>query len=306
MARAVRFEQYGGVEVLEVVNVDLPAPQGGQLLIRVKAAAINPGEAKIREGLLHSRYPATFPSGQGSDLAGIVEAVGPDVTRFAVGHEVIGFTDARASHADLVIVEQENATSRPAGVPWEVAGSLYVAGSTAVAVVRAVDPQPGDVVILAGATGGVGSIAGQLAKRAGAVVIGLAGERRHDWLRRHGILPVAYGEGMEDEIRRAGAGRLDALIDAVGGGYVELALQLGVPPERIDTIVDFEAAELHGTKTDGNQAAGSAATLAMLADLVDRHELEVPIDRTYPLAEVRDAFTELEQGHPLGKIVLIP
>ena len=306
MPLAVRFDRYGGPEVLRVVDVPRPVPGAGQLLVEVRAAGINPGEAKIREGRLHDRFPATFPSGQGSDLAGVVVEVGPGAGTFAVGDEVIGFTDERASHAELVLVEAAHATPRPAAVPWEVAGSLYVAGATAVAVVRAVAAAPGDVVVLAGATGGVGTIAGQLARRAGATVIGLAGERNHPWLESKGIRPVAYGEGMEDEIRRVGNGRIDALIDAVGGGYVRLALDLGVWPERIDTIVDFEAAAAYGVKTEGNAAAATAEVLAELAALVAAGEVEVPVARVFGLTEVREAFHELEFGHPLGKIVLRP
>ena len=124
--------------------------------MRVKAAGINPGEAKIREGALHARFPATFPSGEGSDLAGVVEHLGPGVTGFAVADEVIGFTDNRASHAELVVVAAKNATHRPPGVPWEAAGALFVAGTTAYATVRAVSPKAGDTLVVAGAAGGVG------------------------------------------------------------------------------------------------------------------------------------------------------
>ena len=203
MPRAVRFDQYGGSDVLQVVDVEPPALGPGELLVRVKAAGINPGESKIRDGLLHDRFPATFPSGQGSDLAGVVEQVGDGVDAFAVGDEVIGFTDNRASQAELVVVEAANATPRPPAVPWEVAGSLFVAGATAWAAVRAVALQPGDTVVVSGAAGGVGSIAVQLAVRAGATVIGLAGEPNHDWLRGHGVAPVTYGDGVADRIRAA-------------------------------------------------------------------------------------------------------
>src|SRR5437868_8523114 len=129
MSRAVRFDRYGGADVLEVREVDPPEPGAGQLLVRVKAAGINPGEAKIRQGLLHERWPATFPSGQGSDLAGVVEQVGDGVENFRPGDEVIGFTDARGSQAELVVVDAANATPKPAGVPWEVAGALFVVGA---------------------------------------------------------------------------------------------------------------------------------------------------------------------------------
>src|ERR1700757_4339815 len=118
MPRAVRFDHYGGLDVLQVVDVERPVPGRGQLLVAVKAAGINPGEAKIREGLLRDRFPATFPSGQGSDLAGVVEEIGEGVVEFGPGDEVIGWTDNRASHADLVVVDAEHATRRPPGVPW--------------------------------------------------------------------------------------------------------------------------------------------------------------------------------------------
>jgi NADPH:quinone reductase-like Zn-dependent oxidoreductase len=306
MSRAVRFEEYGGVDVLSVVDVDPPVPGPGQLLVGVKAAGINPGESKIREGLLRERWPTTFPSGQGSDLAGMVEQVGDGVEKFAAGDEVIGFTDQRASQAELVVVDAENATRRPSEVPWEVAGSLFVAGATAYAAVRAVAAGPGDTVVVAGAAGGVGSIAVQLAAKAGATVIGLASEANHEWLRSRGVVPITYGEGVAERIREAAPGGGDAFIDTIGGGYVELALALGVAPGRIDTIVDFAAVEQHGVKAEGNAQGASAETLAELAGLIADGALEIPIARVYPLEQVRDAFRELEQGHTRGKIVLIP
>ena len=306
MSRAVRFDQYGGVDVLKVVEVEDPVPGPGQLLVRVKAAGINPGESKIREGLLHERWPATFPSGQGSDLAGVVEAVGEGVDGFHAGDEVIGFTDGRASQADLVVIEAENATPRPPGVPWEVAGGLFVAGATAWAVVRAVNLTEGDTVVVSGAAGGVGSLAVQLARRAGATVIGLASQHNHEWLRGHGVVPVTYGDGVADRIREAAPGGVDAFIDTVGAPYVELALELGVAADRIDTIADFAAVSKYGVKADGNAVGASAATLAELAGLIDEGALELPIAATYPLDEVRDAFTELERNHTRGKIVLVP
>jgi NADPH:quinone reductase-like Zn-dependent oxidoreductase len=306
MSRAVRFDEYGDVDVLQVVDVDTPAPGAGELLIRVKAAGINPGESKIREGLLHERWPATFPSGQGSDLAGVVEQVGDGVDGFSVGDEVIGFTDDRASQAELVVVGAGNAVRKPAGVSWEVAGSLHVVGATAWAAVRAVGAGPGDTVVVSGAAGGVGSVAVQLAVRAGAKVIGLASEHNHQWLRDHGVVPVTYGDGVADRVRQAADGGVDALIDTVGGGYVELGLELGVAPQRIDTIADFEAVEKHGVKADGNAVGASTEVLAELASLIDAGDLEIPIAASYPLDQVREAYTELERNHTRGKIVLTP
>jgi NADPH:quinone reductase-like Zn-dependent oxidoreductase len=235
-----------------------------------------------------------------------VAGVGAGVDGFAVGDEVIGYTDNRASQAGYALVESGNLTPKPAGVSWEAAGSLYVAGSTAWAAVRAVSLQPGDTLVVSGAAGGVGSIAVQLAVHAGARVIGLASEPHHEWLRAHGVIPLSYGEGVADRIREATGGRVDAFIDTFGDGYVDLALELGVPKERIDTIIDFAAAAKYGVKTDGNAVGASAATLAELAGLIDKGVLEIPIAKVYPLAEVQDAYRELEQRHTRGKIVLRP
>jgi NADPH:quinone reductase-like Zn-dependent oxidoreductase len=301
--KAVRFDEYGDVNVLKVVDVPRPAPGPGEMLVQVKAAGINPGEAKIREGLLHARWPATFPSGQGSDLAGIVAETGPGVSRFAVGDEVIGYTDNRASQAEYVVAEEQDLTARPAGVPWEVAGALHVAGATAYAAVRAVALTEGDTVVVSGAAGGVGSLTVQLARWAGATVIGLASPANHEWLAGHGVIPVAYGDGTADRIRQAAA-KVDAFIDTFGADYVQLALALGVEPSRIDTIVRFDAVAEYGVKAEGNAAGASAATLAELARLIAAGQLEVPIAATFSLAQVQDAYRRLASGHLLGKIVL--
>jgi NADPH:quinone reductase-like Zn-dependent oxidoreductase len=275
------------------------------VLVRVKAAGINPGEAKIRAGLMHARWPATFPSGQGSDLAGIVAQAGPGVTGFTAGDEVLGYTDSRASQAEYVLAEAANLTAKPAGVPWEVAGSLFVVGATAWAAVRAVALAAGDTVVVSGAAGGVGSVAVQLARRAGATVIGLASPANHDWLAGHGVIPVSYGDGVAGRIRQAAA-QVDAFIDTFGADYVQLALDLGVEPSRVDTIVRFDAVERYGVKAEGSAVGASAAVLAELAGLIAAGELEIPVAATFPLGQVRDAYRLLEGGHIRGKVVLIP
>jgi NADPH:quinone reductase-like Zn-dependent oxidoreductase len=306
--KAVRFDQYGPVGVLDVREVPTPEPGQGQVLVQVKAAGINPGEAKIRDGALHALWPATFPSGQGSDFAGVVEAVGPGVDAVAAGDKVIGWVDTRSSQAEYVVADEDKLAPRPSGLPWEVAGAIPVVGFTAWAMVRAVDLKPGDTVVVAGAAGGVGSVAVQLAKRKGATVIGLAGPSNHDWLIRHGVIPVAYGDGVADRIREAAApAAVDAFLDSYGGDYVELALnELKVAPERIDTVVRPDAVAKYGVKADGNGAGASAATLEELAKLIASKEVELPVARTYPLAEVGAAYAELAKGHLRGKIVLIP
>jgi NADPH:quinone reductase-like Zn-dependent oxidoreductase len=304
--KAVRFDHYGGIDVLEVRDVDRPVPEAGEVLVAVRAAGINPGEIPIREGLLHDRWPATFPSGEGTDFAGVVKELGAGVDDFAVGDEVCGWTERRASHAEFVAVPAEQLTAKPPALSWEVAGSLFVAAMAAYACVDAVALRPGEAVAISSAAGGVGSIAVQLAVRTGATVIGLASEPNHAWLRDHGVIPVAYGEGQGERIEEAAGGHLDAFIDTFGGGYVELAISLGVPPDRINTIADFAAVERFGVHGEGTHAVGTAALLAEIAGLVADGSLEVPIAHTFALADVREAFALLAGRKSHGKIVLIP
>ena len=254
--KAVKFDHYGGLDVLHISELPLPAPGNGEVLVKVKAAGINPIETKIREGLLAVRWPATFPEGEGSDFAGVVASVGPLVNIFAVGDEVIGFTNNRASHAEYVLVPMEQLTPRPPHVPWEQAGALFTSGSTAYETVRAVSLKKGETVVVSSAAGG----------------------------------PI------------------DAFIDTYGHGYVDLAIQLGIKPDRIDTIVDpdHEAAKKYGVRNEGSMEAATAQVLAGLAALIEQGQLEIPIAHVYKLDQVREAFAELEQHHTHGKIVLEP
>ncbi|MGB6572744.1 MAG: NADP-dependent oxidoreductase [Trebonia sp.] len=306
--KAVRFDEYGDADVLTVADVPVPDPGAGQVLVRVKAAGINPGEAKIREGQLHARWPATFPSGQGSDLAGVVDRLGPGVTTVAAGDEVIGWVDTRSAQAEYVVVDADNLAGKPAEVPWEVAGALGVAGFTAWAAIRAVNLTAGDTVAVSAAAGGVGSLTVQLARRAGATVVGIAGPHNQEWLREHGAIPVRYGEDLVGRIFDAllTTPQVDAFIDTHGGDYVEFAInELGVEPSRVDTIVRFDAVREYGVKSEGNAVGASAANLAELAQLIAAGELEVPIAATYPLDQVREAYERLATGHIRGKIVLL-
>jgi NADPH:quinone reductase-like Zn-dependent oxidoreductase len=309
MPRQVSYEQYGGVEVLQLVDMDTPVPGHGELLIEVRAAGVNPFEVKLRKGLMEGQFPFTFPAAQGTDVAGVVVAVGPGVMDFKAGDEIVGSAAKRGAQADFTVVSQAKALPRPPHVPWEVAGSLWVVGTTAQAMVNAIDIGRDDLVLVSGASGGVGALVSQLARERGAAVIGVASERNHEWLRSLGILPVIYGDDAETRIQAAAAEhprrRLSAVLDTSGGGYVELGITLGVEPARIDTIVDYGAAERHGAKTEGG-GAGTTAQIAELLTLLNDGRVELPIHATYPLDQVQEAYTELEHGHPRGKIVLIP
>jgi NADPH2:quinone reductase len=306
MAKAVRFDKYGGLDVLYIADVEIPRPSPGEYVVAVRAAGINPGEAGIREGRLDAMFPATFPSGEGSDLAGTVSEAGEAVTAFAVGGEVLGWSDRRASHAEYIAVPEDHLIPKPGNLSWEAAGSLFVVGTTAYAAVRAVGAGPGDTVVVSAAAGGVGSIAVQLLKVRGADVIGIASETNHAWLTSVGVTPVAYGDGLLERIRALSPSGVNAFIDTFGEEYVRLAIELGVERSRIDTTIAFQFAQQAGVKTEGSGAAATAEVLTAMADLVASGKVTVPIAATYPLNQVRTAYAELEKRHTRGKIVLIP
>ena len=305
-ARAVRFDRYGGRDVLYVADIDKPVPGPDEVLVEVRAAGINPGEAAIRTGVLHDRFPATFPSGEGSDLAGVVAEVGAGVSKFAVGDEVLGFSFQRSSHATHTVVPVDQLVPKPPGLSWEAAGSLYVVGATAYAAVRAVAPQPGETVAVSAAAGGVGSLVVQLLALRDVRVLGIASSGNAEWLRAHGIVPVEYGDGLAERLRQAAPHGIDAFIDLFGPDYVQLAIDLGVPPERVDTIISFEKAAEVGAKTEGSAEASTAAVLSKIADLIVSGAVDFDVAATYPLDRVSDAYEQLEQRHTHGKIVLLP
>jgi NADPH:quinone reductase len=306
VARAVRFDRYGDRDVLYVADIDIPTPGQGEVVVEIRAAGINPGEAAIRWGAMHDMFPATFPSGEGSDLAGVVTAVGPGVSDFAIGDEVLGFSFQRSSHATHAAVPVNQLIRKPPQLSWEVAGSLYVVGATAYAAVRSVAPQPGETVAVSAAAGGVGSIVVQLLVLREARVLGIAGPGNADWLQAHGVIPIAYGDGLADRLRAAAPDGIDAFIDLFGPDYVQLAVDLGVAPERIDTIISFQKAAEVGAKTEGSSEASTPEVLAELAELIVSGAIEFDVAATYPLDRVADAYAELEKRHTHGKIVLLP
>ncbi len=306
--KAVRFDEYGSTDVLEVRDVDDPTISDGEVLVRVKAASLNPGESDIREGVFRELgLPAQFPAGQGSDLSGVVVESHDD--RWAVGDEVLGYLawgNEIGTQAELVAVPGDQLVRKPEALSWDVAGSLFVAGTAAIASLRVVQPQPDETILVTAAAGGTGIFTSQLVARTGARVIGVASERNHEWLRSHGVEPIAHGDGFRERLLAATDGRIDGLIDLFGGGYVALALELGVPKNRINTIIDFAFAAENGIEMRGTSQVASAETLGEVVDAVVAGDVEVPIADTYPMADVRAAFTVLDRRQVRGKIVLHP
>lgn len=302
---AVLFDRFGDSSVLHVGAVPDVVPGPGEVVVAVATAGINPGEIPIREGLFEQTYPTTLPSGLGSDFAGVVTALGEGVTSVSVGDEVIGLSDERNALASSVRIAADRVVPLPEGLDWDVAGALYVSSTTARAAVDAVAPKLGETVVVSGAAGGVGILVTQLAVRAGARVLAVAGPDHAALIESVGGVPVPYGEGLDDRLRQGAPSGIDALIDTHGGGYVDLGVALGVPLDRIETIIDFEASGRLGTKALGMASVlDPAAVVADTARMLAAGELVLPIRRRYPLDEVRVAYDELASGHGAGKIVL--
>jgi NADPH:quinone reductase-like Zn-dependent oxidoreductase len=304
MPKSVKFNTYGTLDVLEIVDVPRPTLGNAQILVKTKAAGLNPGEAKIRDGSMREKWPATFPSGEGTDFSGIVDEVGSGVTAFKPGDEVAGYTHERASHAEYVVTDEQRITVKPKNVSWEVAGSLFVAGTTAYAAIEAVDLKAGETIAISGAAGGVGAIASQLATNKGAVVIGIANEKYHQWLSDHNITPVGYDGDIAAALSSA-AKSIDAFVDTTGHGYVEIAVGLGIDPKRIDTIADFPAVERLGVQGVGGAAAAKIEVLKELLDLIASGKIEVPIAGSFPIDDVKEAYSYLGAKHDIGKVVLV-
>ena len=285
-------------------EVPAPTPGPGRVVVEVVSTSINPGEILVRQGAFAEQWPSTFPSGQGSDLAGRIVGVGEGVSAWSVGEEVLGFTDERAAQADLVSVPVDQLVAKPPALGWDEASTLYVAGAAGWSSVHAIAPRPGETVVVTGAAGGVGSVAVQLALRTGARVIGIAGPQNHRWLTSLGAVAVTHGDGLADRLRAAAPEGIAALADVYGNGYVDLAIELGVPVSRINTIIDVDAVRTYGVSAEGTSSAPWEEVLTKLAGLTATGELQITIAASYPLVQVRQAYTDLARRHTRGKLVL--
>ncbi|BDZ47660.1 NADP-dependent oxidoreductase [Naasia aerilata] len=299
MVRAVRFSRFGGPSVLAYEPVDDVATPAGRIRVRVEAAGLNVYDTKRREG---REGDVRFPAGNGSEFAGVVEELGEGATGFSAGQPVLGRAYFR-SQADAVRVKPEEIVARPAALPVEVAGGLDVAGRTAAELVRFAGIGPADTVLVSAAAGGVGSVVVQLARLAGATVLGTAGDRNADFLESVGVLRVPYGPELAERVRRAAPGPVTAVLDLHGRETIEAGLALGVAPSRIVTLADRPAAEELGTAALPSGPADSA-DLARVASLVAAGEVVLPIDRVFPVEDVVAAYEHFEGRHLRGKVVL--
>ncbi|MEU8140115.1 NADP-dependent oxidoreductase [Streptodolium elevatio] len=304
--RAVTYNAYATDDSgLSVGEVPDPKCGPGQILVRVRAAGVNPVDWKLMTGGLDAMMDAVFPVIPGWDVAGVVVARGPDTPDFEVGDEVMAYARKDMVHggtyAELVAVNAWSAARKPAGLDWPAAAGLPLAGMTAQRTLERLEAGPGDVVLIHGAAGGVGSIGVQFAREKGARVIGTASERNHEYLRELGAEPVAYGDGVVERIRALAPEGVTAVADFVGG-QLDTTLAVLAPGGRHASIAD-NTVEQHGGSWIWVRPDG--AKLAELADLVQRGKLAVEVAATYPLAEVRAAWDASRTGHTRGKIVLL-
>lgn len=299
MAHAVKFSRFGGPEVLEIVEVPVPEPGEGEVVVEVFATGLNPVESAIRRGDHPHRWPVEFPASQGHDLAGVVVDVGPGDGRFSRGDEVMGYVE-RGAHATHVAVPESQLMLKPPGLSWEVAGSLHTAGTMAWSAVEGLGLDSTDTIVVTAAAGGAGCLAAQFARLRGATVIGTSAEMRFDFLRQFGVNPAAYGPHLAERVRALTSGPVTAFLDFLGGESHE-AVALGVPRSRILTVLDWDAVE-------GEQAvklsAGDVVALGRVATLVAARRVTLPIADVFPLDDVAEAYRALDRREAPGKIVL--
>ncbi|MDV9195325.1 NADP-dependent oxidoreductase [Streptomyces sp. Wh19] len=302
--RAVEFAEYGGPEVLRVVEREMPRPGPGQVLVEVRAAGVNPLDWQLRSGAVAEMMPVEFPSVPGGDVAGVVADVGEDVTDFAVGDEVFGSIGS-GSYAEFALAPAAQLARKPEGVSWEVAAGLPVAVNTAYQVLADLGVKSGETLVVDGAAGGVGSVAVQIARHLGATVIGTASERNHAYLRSLGAEPVTYGEGFAERARAVAEKGVDAAFDAAGKGSLPALVELTGGPDRVVTIADHRAAE-HGVRFAFAGPDAIRERLEQAAALVGNGELGLSVARTYSLSEAADAHRESAGGHVRGKLIIVP
>ncbi|MFI9009030.1 NADP-dependent oxidoreductase [Actinosynnema sp. NPDC053489] len=301
VVRAVVLSRFGGPEELRVGEVDRPEPGPGQVLLRVRAAGVNPFDAKVRSGAMEAAFTTPLPAVLGSEVAGVVEEVGPGVTGTSVGDEVFGWADS-GSYAERAVAT--TVARKPGGLPWERAAALPVAVETTDRVFGLLGVRPGETLLVHGAAGGVGSIAVQLGVRAGLRVIGTAGPGNQEHVAALGATPTTYGEGLVDRVRALAPDGVDAVFDVAGKGALPASIELRGGTDRIVTIADDAAAEL-GVVFTGGPPQRSPERLAEVADLAAKGELVITVAGTFPLVDAAEAHRALAGGHGPGKLVLV-
>ncbi|WP_329420637.1 NADP-dependent oxidoreductase [Streptomyces sp. NBC_01693] len=295
--RKVSFAEFGGPDVLHLIDAEEPHAGRGRIRITVRAAGVNPVDWRIREGQILGAHPTVLPSGVGQDAAGVVDEVGEDVEGVAIGDRVFG--EGAATYAEFAVL---SAWARmPEGLTFEEAAGYPSVVETALRVIREVGVRPGQTLLVSGASGGVGSAVLQIARHQGIAVIGTAGAANQDYLRSLGATATTYGEGWTERVRQLG--RVDAALDLAGSGVIRELVELTGDPRKVLSIADLGAPEF-GVRFSG--VAGSMPdALAEAADLIARGELHIPVEKSYKLAEAAAAHIDSHAGHTRGRRVLV-
>lgn len=296
------FDGYGGVERVAVVEADRPEPGDDEVLVQVVAAGVSHMDAYVRAGRFQDAVPLEFPARQGSSFAGIVRAVGRNVREFKVRDEVFGHDPAHGAHATYIVVPTIAVVKKPVGLTWEVASALYLVGLTAFSLVQPLRLGGGDTVLISAAAGGVGHLECQLARLAGARVVGIAGRENHDYLRSIGARPVGYGDALEDDIRKAADGRdVTVLLDNYGG-YDDLADRLGISPQRRARTEDRRDTEIALYTSAGDTTRRTQ--LRDVAELVAEWNIRLLVSGFYPFVALDQALADLDARHSRGVVVV--
>ena len=296
--KAVQFAEYGGPEVLQLVEVEEPHAGAGQVRIAVRAAGVNGIDWKIRAGYMREQMPLPLPAGTGMDAAGVVDEVGDGVGGVAVGDAVFG--SGSATFAEYAVLTSWAA--KPAGLSFEEAAGYPIPVETAIRIVTQVGVQPGGTLLVSGAAGGVGSAVLQIARQRGITVIGTASERNQDYLRSLGAIPTTYGDGLVERVRALAPNGIDAALDIAGSGVIPELIALTGEPAKVLSIADFSAPQ-HGAQVSAT-STNKADAFAEAARLFAAGAFSIPVEKTFPLAAAADAQATSAAGHIVGKLVV--
>jgi NADPH:quinone reductase-like Zn-dependent oxidoreductase len=296
--KAVQFGEYGGPEVLRLVEVEAPHAGPGQVRIAVRAAGVNGLDWKIRAGYMSAQMPIPLPAGTGLDASGVVDQVGDDTSGVAVGDAVFG--TGSATFAEYAVLD--NWAVKPDGLSFEAAAGYPVPVETAIRILDQIGVRAGETLLVSGASGGVGSATVQIARARGITVIGTASERNHDYLRSLGAIPTAYGEGLVERVRALAPDGIDAALDIAGSGVIPELIELTGDPSKVLSIADFSAPSLGAQVSTGG--TGAAAAFAEASRLFTAGKLNIPVEKTFPLEKAAQAQAEGAAGHAAGRIVV--
>ncbi|HYB28796.1 MAG TPA: NADP-dependent oxidoreductase [Solirubrobacteraceae bacterium] len=300
MSHACVLAEYGSPDVLRWSEVSTPEPSGTQIRIKVRVSGVGPTDLKIRRGDLKGVFPVPEPAILGFETAGVVDAIGGEVSGVALGDEVAAWLPSLGGYGEYALAAAW--TPKPPQVAWNDAGALPASVEAAVGVLRQLDVAEGETLLILGAGGSVGIIATQLAIRKGLRVIGAVGARDEALTRELGATPVRYGNDLLSSVREV-ADRVDATFDAAGKGGLADAITLTGGSDRVITLADERAAELDVQFSVATPDRAPDA-LGIGMELLASRELRLRSQQSLPMSAAAEAHRLLENGHAHCKLLL--